>query len=146
MRKTVLHGSHISESAAGIAHGKGRSGLASEEKQSRIFLGRICRLFFICIYVIKNRIACFCIFPEVVGDLHCLIRVHIVIPCQAQCPQRITVIIPVIHWEYQPAVISKSRMLCNFFYSGLSCKGLAHVLVSPDGLPVRLYGLLPAAA
>ena len=54
MRETVLHSAHIGKTASRITYGEFGSGIAFEEKQSRILFIRIFR-FFLLLYKYRRK-------------------------------------------------------------------------------------------
>ena len=134
MRKTVLHGSHIGESAAGIAYGKFCPRLTPEEKQPGILLLGVSRFFFLCVDVVKHGIPCQRMLLQIINDFNRFTGVYIVVPGKTQISQCAAAVIAAVYRKNQPPVFFEGRIVYDVLYFGICCKGCAICLRVLRGL------------
>ena len=70
---------------------------------------------------------------HVIDNIHCGVRIYVVVPCKPQILQSITAVIPGVHREDQPSIIAKYFIVYDISYLRLSCIYLCsfHDCISP---------------
>ena len=135
VRKAVVHGAHIGESASRVAHGEPRPRLPPEKEEPRILLGRIGGLLLVGINIIEDGLTGQSPLLQRVDNLHRLIGVDVAVVGQVQRPQGAAAVIAVVDGKKQPAVIPKGGIVPHRFdgrvHSKFSVQGQLPLLHSP---------------
>ena len=77
MGHTVMHGTDVCKTAAGIAYSKAASGLSFEIPEAGIIFTWVCFLFFLTVDIKEDLFSCFGSFLQMIADGYCHIAINL---------------------------------------------------------------------
>ena len=133
MWKTVVHGSHIHETTAGIVDDKWRTLAAAEEEQSCLrFLG-VAGNFLVAIVTIEDLPAACRLLIEIVDNIHRLFSTDIAVPyIYSRCGQCLECHRSrhiAVYGKKQVAKVAEGGIVHYFSYCAICCE-MVHIIFS----------------